>query len=203
MWHGISWHIVTCRDIRHISLNALAFARGDATWHKGQLSRSQMGSEPETRPGSESDAYLGSKSDKSRFKSDKYFGPSLINDLDSIRYTSHSSLSYSTITHTHTHKRRGAFQRSSYAAGGDKMKYIRWSFSSSSGKLKSVEGPWSEYPPTSYQQIFLLPIFFWGGGTTHTYDGCIMFRLSSCSNPNIGFQCRLIRSLMLCFCKAP
>jgi len=111
--------------------------------------------------------------------------------LDPIRDTSHSSLSYSTIsTHTHTHSRRGLSMiiRCTSAIS-----------SSSAGKLKSVEEPWGEYP-LSYQQIF----------QTHNSFQCYLFRgiasWSDCHHtltwpiPSfiyIGLQCQLIRSSLM------
>jgi len=88
--------------------------------------------------------------------------------LDPIWHTSHSSLSYSTIsTHTHTHSRR----RLSMIIRCRRMtSYCCGTSSSSSGKLKSVEGPWEEYPP-SYQQIF----------QTHNSCQCYIFRGGTCT----------------------
>ena len=164
----MSWHVMTCHDICHIVRHASTFAWDVGTWHKGDVTKADtaaQGSEPEwwcaitdfgssvwyTYPGSNL-IYVSS------------FGSDPI-------YTSHSSLSYSTIsTLALTHTRRGL---SMIIRASVLLWFIPLLLASSSGKLKSVEGTWSEYPPTSYQQIFQTHNYcqcylFWGGTCTHS-----------------------------------
>lgn len=158
-------------------------------------------------------------------QSDIYLGSNLMDQvLDPIRHTSHSSLSYSTISaHTHT-QQRGGFEWSSDVKLRAAVASLWWdpllsdplwwdplcldpSHPPPLAEKAQVhwERLWGEYPPSFYQQIFLSCqcYLFWGGRCT----SCMMM-IASCSDCHhtvvtwpssiyIGFQCPLIRSSLL------
>ena len=117
-----------------------------------------------------------------------------------IHHTLHFLIQLFQHTHTHSRRRLSMIIRCRWVTS-----YYCGRSSSSAGKLKSVEGPWEEYPP-SYQQIF----------QTHNSCQCYLFRGGTCTRawwlhhgqiviilwpdhppPYIGFQCQLIRSSLM------
>jgi len=170
---------MTCRDTCHVSRHALTLAWAAATWHEGDVTKADAG----TRLGAGDTLVPKRISDPvwciSWVQSDIYLGSNLMyRVLDPIRHTSHSSLSYSTIsTHTHTHRGEGGFEWSSDVKScfaGIHPTVLLWP-----RKLKL----WGEYPPSYHQQIFqnlaMLSFLRRHMHKLHSDDDCIKFGLSS------------------------